>query len=87
MTQTPEITSKLKEADPTMVDGPSSPGISPAKRLFNVSITDSRISGADEPRAMRVRFATVGFQMATSTLTSFPVSSSTCGAGETELAW
>ena len=49
----------LKAADPTIVDGPRSP----VKNEFvNISMTLSRISGADEPRAMSVRFATVAFQ-------------------------
>merc|ERR1711939_418068 len=51
------ITSKLKDADPTIVKGPSSDAGSP--RVLTVSITLSKISGADEPRAMSVRFAMV----------------------------
>jgi len=57
------MTIKLKAADPTMVPGPSYPGVLP--RVPTVSITLSKISGADEPRAMRVRFAMVGFQTLT----------------------
>ena len=57
------MTSKLKAADPTIVLGPSSPGHPP--RLVTVSMTESKISGADEPRAIRVRFATVGFHRET----------------------
>ena len=53
------ITSKLKDADPTIVKGPSSDAGSP--RVLMVSITLSKISGADEPRAMSVRFAMVAF--------------------------
>lgn len=56
--ETPAITRRLKAADPTIVEAPSSPGHSP--RLEAVSITLSKISGALEPRAMRVRLATVG---------------------------
>lgn len=57
---TPEITSRLKAAEPTMVDAPSSPG-----HLFRppiVSMQESKISGALEPRTIRVKLATVGFQ-------------------------
>ena len=55
---TATIMSKLKAAEPTMVDGPRSPEKKP---LPTISMTDNKISGADEPSAMSVRFATVGF--------------------------
>jgi hypothetical protein len=38
------ITKKLKAADPTIVEGPSSPGVEP--KLETVSMSESRISGA-----------------------------------------
>ena len=53
---------KLKAAEPTIVEGPSSPGFEP--RVYTVSTTLRRISGALDPRAISVRFATVGFQTA-----------------------
>ena len=56
--QMAEMTSRLKAADPTMVPGPSSPA---TKFLPMISMTDSRISGADVPRASRDRLATVSF--------------------------
>mmetsp|Transcript_102799 Transcript_102799/g.209504 ORF Transcript_102799/g.209504 Transcript_102799/m.209504 type:complete len:306 (+) Transcript_102799:830-1747(+) len=52
------ITWRLKAAEPTIVEGPRSPLWNP---FLPVSTTDKRISGAEEPRAMRVRFATVWF--------------------------
>jgi len=68
--------SKLKAADPTIVDGPSSPGQAP--KFMEVSRTARRISGALEPNAIRVRFATVGFQTVTLLdLTTSPCSSLT----------
>lgn len=65
------MTRKLKAADPTMVEGPSSPGVLP--RVCTVSMTLRRISGALEPRAIKVRLAIVGFQTATLVLTNSPV--------------
>ena len=50
------MTSKLNEADPTIVDGPRAPA---KNRLFSTSMMDSRISGADEPSAINVRLACV----------------------------
>ena len=64
------INSRLKAADPTIVDGPSSPAGSPSLPI--VSTTESKISGAEEPRAMRERFAMVGFQTGTSIVYSLP---------------
>lgn len=63
MIQTPVIARRLKAADPTMVPGPKSP----ASNLFPItSMHERRISGADEPSAIRVKFATVSFQIRTS---------------------
>ena len=61
--ETPLITSKLKAAEPTMVDGPRTGGT--PSRFCIVYRTDRRISGAEEPRAMRVKFATVAFHFGT----------------------
>lgn len=59
-TATALITKRLKAADPTIVDAPSGPAGLP--RVPRASITERRISGADDPRAMRVRLAIVAFQ-------------------------
>ena len=64
------IISKLKAADPTIVLGPNSSGSSSI--LITVSMTASMISGAEEPRAINVRLAIVGFQTVFSTTSSFP---------------
>lgn len=64
MIDSAEIINRLKAAEPTIVDGPNGDGV--ASMSFTVPMTLRRISGADDPRAIRVRFATVGFQNGTS---------------------
>lgn len=60
-----EIANKLKAAEPTIVPGPSSPASNDRE---TVSIILSKISGAELPRAIKERFATVSFQTKTSTI-------------------
>ena len=57
------MTRRLKLADPTIVPGPNSPG---SKPFPMISMILRRISGAEEPSAMRVRLLTVSFQILTS---------------------
>ena len=59
VTHTAVMMRRLNAADPTIVEGPSSPGALP--RVWPVSTMASMISGAEDPTAMRLRLATVGF--------------------------
>ena len=59
------IHKRLKAAEPTIVNGPM--GLAGSPRVPIVSNTLSKISGADDPRAIKVRFATVSFHLGTST--------------------
>jgi len=61
-TQTAEMTNRLNAALLTIVAAPSLPILKPPK---TTSMTESRISGADEPSAMSVRLATVPFHTCT----------------------
>jgi len=68
------ITNKLKAADPTIVEAPSGPAGLP--KFWRASMTDKRISGAEDPRAIKVRLAMVAFQTVSSTSMILPVEGS-----------
>jgi hypothetical protein len=64
MIEIPVITKRLKAPLPTILAGPRTPAGFP--RSLSDSMTLSKISGADEPRANKVRLAIVAFQIGTS---------------------
>lgn len=69
------ITRRLKAAEPTIVDGPKSPASLP--KSLSASNTERMISGAEEPKAISVKFAMVAFHTGTSISKRFSVFSST----------
>lgn len=64
-TMTADIINRLKAADPTMVLGPREPAWKSGTVLIS-SMRERRISGAELPRAISVRFDTVSFHTRTS---------------------
>ena len=66
----PVITKRLKAPLPTILAGPRTPAGFP--KSFNDSMTLNKISGADDPRANKVRLAIVAFQTGTSIVYLFP---------------
>mmetsp|Transcript_20272 Transcript_20272/g.71692 ORF Transcript_20272/g.71692 Transcript_20272/m.71692 type:complete len:212 (-) Transcript_20272:445-1080(-) len=74
ITQMPTMMSRLKAAEPTMVDGPR-PSLGGSPSVVTVSMTASRISGADEPSAISVRLAIVSFHTSTRATSVVPFGS------------